>query len=137
MITSLILSIQFLIGIGRRLRSDPYYRTLGVLTLIILVIGTLVVWLAGGWPFADSLLYAVSTMSMNTPYSGPLVAAANTGLKFFHMGYTFLSVGVFIIFALETGKTMITTYEEFMKKMADRKAKKAAAKAAAAGQKGL
>jgi len=38
--------------------------------------------------------------------------------------------GVFIIFALETGRTMLATYDETMKKMAERKAKKAAAKKA-------
>ncbi len=49
-------------------------------------------------------------------------------MKFFHMGYTFVSVGVFIIFTIETGKTMIAPYEETMKKMAERRTKKAAAK---------
>ena len=62
---------------------------------------------------------------MNTPYCGPLVSAAGKEMEFFHMGYTFLNVGVFIIFALETGKTMIATYEATMKKLEERKAKKA------------
>ena len=71
------------------------------------------------------------TMSMNTLYGGPHVEAAGNEMVFFHMVYTFLSVGVFIIFTMETGKTMPGTYDDTMKKMADRKAKKAAAKAAA------
>jgi len=44
------------------------------------------------------------------------------------MAYTFASVGIFIIFAVETGKTMLGKYEEAMKKLAKRKAKTAAAK---------
>ncbi len=135
MITSLILAAQFFVGIGKRFASDAYYRSLGVLVLIVLVIGTLYTWLVGKWPFIEALLYAVTTMSMNTPYSGPRVEAAGNEMVFFHMVYTFLSVGIFIIFALETGKTMIATYEEFMKKMADRKAKKAAGKAEKAAAK--
>lgn len=128
MITSLLLATQFLIGIFRRLVKDEYYRALGIVMVILLVIGTLYTWLVGKWPFADALLYAVTTMSMNTPYSGPLASVAGPEMKFFHMAYTFLSVGTFIIFAVETGKTMLTTYEDAMKKLAERKAKKAAAK---------
>jgi len=130
MLTSLFLSLQFLIGIGRRFASDAYYRSLGILIVIMLLIGTLFAWLVGKWPFVESLLYAVTTMSMNTPYNGPHVEAAGAEMTFFHMAYTFLSVGVFIIFAMETGKTMIGTYDETMKKMADRKARKAVGKQA-------
>ena len=126
MVTSFLLALQFLIGIGRRFASDAYYRSLGVLIMILLLIGTLFTWLVGGWPFVESLLYAVTTMSMNTPYSGPLVAAAGLEMTVFHMFYTFLSVGMFIIFVLETGKTMIATYEERKRKSAERKASKAA-----------
>lgn len=132
MITSLILAAQFVIGIGRRLARDVYYRSLGMVMLIMLVIGTLFVWLVGKWPFADALLYAVTTMSMNTPYSGPLVAAAGAEMALFHMAYTFLSVGIFLIFAMETGKTMLTTYDGAIKKIAERKARKAAANTEAA-----
>ena len=132
MLTSLFLASQFLIGIFRRLVRDAYYRSLGMVILIMLAIGTLFFWLVAKWPFLDALLYAVTTMSMNTPYSGPLVTAAGRELAVFHMAYTFVSVGIFLIFAMETGKTMLTTYEDAMKKLAERKAKKAAAKAAAA-----
>jgi len=128
MITSLLLSAQFLIGIFRRLARDAYYRSLGVVMVILLVIGTLYTWLVGKWPLADAMLYAVTTMSMNTPYSGPLASTAGREMAFFHMAYTFLSVGIFIIFAVETGKTMLATYEDAMKKLAERKARKAAAK---------
>lgn len=131
MFTSLFLSAQFFIGIGKRLAKDGYYQSLGLVLLIVMVIGTLFTWLVGKWPFADALLYAVTTMSMNTPYSGPLVAASGRGMEVFHMVYTLMSVGIFIIFAIETGKTMLATYDETLKKIAERKAKKAAAKASA------
>lgn len=124
MITSLILSINFLIGIAKRLRSDAYYRSLGFVTLIVLVIGTLYTWLVGKWPFGESMFYAVTTMSMNTPYSGPLARNSGAEMLYFHMFYTFLSVGVFIVFTLETSKTMLATYNETMKKIAERRAKK-------------
>lgn len=133
---SLILTARFVFGIVQRLRSDAHYRSIGVIMLIVLVFGTLFMWLVGQWPFVDAMLYAVTTMSMNTPYGGPLTRAADTGMKFFHMAYTFLSVGIFIIFALETGKTMHATYERTMKKIVERRAKKAAAKRTAAGDSG-
>lgn len=132
MLTSLFLASQFLIGIFRRLARDAYYRSLGMVLLIILAIGTLYVWLVGKWPLVDALFYAVTTMSMNTPYSGPLVAAAGRGMAVFHMAYTFVSVGIFLIFTMETGKTMLITYEDAMKKLAERRARKAAEKSGAA-----
>lgn len=129
MITSMALFVKFLIGIVKRLWNDAYYRSLGVLVAIVILIATLFLWLAAGWPPLEAALYAVATMSMNTPYSGPLTNAAGPGLKLFHMVYTFISVGVFITFALETGKTMLASYDETMKKLAERKAKKAAGQA--------
>lgn len=125
MITSLILALQFIVGIGKRLATDAYYRSLGLVMVLLLLIGTLFVWLVGQWPFTAALLYAVTTMSMNTPYGGPLMAAAGLELVFFHMVYTFLSVGVFLVFAIETGKTMLANYDESKQKMAARKAQKA------------
>jgi len=128
MITSLLLATQFLIGIFKRLANDAYYRALATVMLIMLVIGTLFMWLVGKWPFVDALLYAATTMAMNTPYSGPLAAAAGAELALFHVAYTFISVGIFLIFSIETGKTMLSTYESAMQKLAERKARKAAAK---------
>lgn len=128
MLTSLLLTLHLLIGIGRRLANDIYYRSLVILMSIILLIGTLFAWLVGKWPLMESLLYAVTTMSMNTPYGGPHVEAAGAEMVYFHMVYTFLSVGVFIIFATETGKTMLATYDESTRKMAERKGRKRARK---------
>jgi len=128
MLTTILLAFQFLIGIIKRLINDHYYRSIGLLNLLVLLVGTLYTWLAGGWPIKESILYSVTTMSMNTPYSGPLIEASGDEMLFFHMFYTFLSVGIFLIFTMETGKTIHSTYEEVMKKMAQRSAKKNAGK---------
>ncbi|MBN3521203.1 hypothetical protein JYB62_14425 [Algoriphagus lutimaris] len=128
MLTTILLAFQFLIGIIKRLIKDRYYRSIGLLNLLVLLVGTLYTWLAGGWPLKESILYSVTTMSMNTPYSGPLIEASGDEMLFFHLFYTFLSVGIFIIFTMETGKTIHITYEEAVKKMAQRRAKKNAGK---------
>ena len=135
MITSLILSAQFIVGIVKRLIHDAYYRSITVVLLLYILIGTLFAHLVGNWPFRDSIIYAVTTMSMNTPYEGPHIVSAGLAMEVFHMFYTFLSVGSFLIFAMETGKTMLMTYEETANKRAKRKAMKAAAKAATAEKK--
>jgi len=44
----------------------------------------------------------------------------------FHLAYTSVSVGIFLILTIETGKTMLATYDDAMKKPAERKARKAA-----------
>lgn len=124
MITSFVLAFRFLMGIGTRLRRDDYFRSLGILVLVVLLIGSLVPWLVAGWGILDSILYATTTMSMNTPYGGPRLSAADATMKCFHMAYTFLSVGAFIIFAIETGKTMLATYEQFVEKRRARKAQR-------------
>jgi len=135
MITSLILSAQFIVGIVKRLIHDAYYRSISVVLFLFLLIGALFAHLVGKWPLFESILYAVTTMSMNTPYKGPHIEAAGPVMEVFHMFYTFLSVGSFLIFAMETGKTMLMTYEETVNKRAERKAMKAAAKAATAEKK--
>jgi hypothetical protein len=50
----------------------------------------------------------------------------------FHIIYLFFGVGLFLLFVLEAGKTMAQSYEEFMRKMAERKAAKQARKQPAA-----
>lgn len=125
----ILLLIQFFIGIGKRLYKDPYYRALGILTLIIIAVGTLFMWLAQGWAFLNALMFAVSTMSMNSPWGTGLGPVKTSGLIFYFI-YTFLAVGVFLIFVLETAKTMHGTYDETMKMIENFKAKRAAKKRA-------
>jgi len=127
MATSLLLILKFGYDIVRRLVHDAYFRALGSALLMMLLIGTLFFWLAEGRPFLHALAYSAATMSMNSPYGigwGP----QTTGGVLFNILYLFLSVGIFLLFVLEAGKTMVQSYEEFFKKMAERKALKRASK---------
>jgi len=131
MLTSLLLVLKFGFDIVRRLIHDAYFRALGSALLMMLLIGTLFFWLAEGRPFLHALAYSAATMAMNSPYGigwGP----QTTGGVLFNILYLFLSVGIFLLFVLEAGKTMVQSYEEFFKKMAERKALKRAKKQAAA-----
>ena len=127
MATSLLLILKFGFDIVKRLIHDAYFRALGSALLMMLLIGTLFFWLAEGRPFLHALAYSAATMSMNSPYGigwGP----QTTGGVLFNILYLFLSVGIFLLFVLEAGKTMVQSYEEFFKKMAERKALKRAKK---------
>ena len=131
MATSLLLVLKFGFDIVRRLIHDAYFRALGSALLMMLLIGTLFFWLAEGRPFLHALAYSAATMAMNSPYGigwGP----QTTGGVLFNILYLFLSVGIFLLFVLEAGKTMVQSYEEFFKKMAERKALKRARKQAQA-----
>ncbi len=127
MATSLLLVLKFGFDIVRRLIHDAYFRALGSALLMMLLIGTLFFWLAEGRPFLHALAYSAATMAMNSPYGigwGP----QTTGGVLFNILYLFLSVGIFLLFVLEAGRTMVQSYEEFFKKMAERKALKRARK---------
>jgi hypothetical protein len=123
MLTSFLLLFKFGYDIIRRLIQDAYFRALGSALLTMLLVGTLFFWLAEGRTFLQALAYSAATMAMNSPYGigwGP----QTTGGIIFNIIYLFLSVGLFLLFVLEAGKTMVQSYEEFFKKMADRKALK-------------
>jgi len=130
MTTSLLLLLKFGYDIVKRLIHDTYFRALGSVLLIVLLAGTLFFWLVEGRTFLQALAYAVATMAMNSPYGigwGP----RTVGGIIFNLIYLFLSVGLFLLFVLEAGKTMVQSYEDFFKKMAERKALKQAKKQAA------
>ena len=74
-----------------------------------------------------SLAYSVGTLSMNSPYNQ---APHSTIGVIFNIIYIFIGVGVYLIFILEAGKTIIHSHEEWEKKRAEKKALKKAAKAA-------
>jgi len=129
-VTSLVLLFKFVYDIVRRLIHDAYFRALGSALLTLLLVGTLFFWLAEGRTFLQALAYSAATMAMNSPYGigwGP----QTTGGILFNILYLFLSVGLFLLFVLEAGKTMVQTCEEFFKKMAERQALKHARNQAA------
>ena len=103
--------------------------------LIIVLAGTLFFWLAEGRTFLQALTYAALTVAMNSPY-GTGWGPETVGGIVFNIIYVFLGVGLFLLFVLESGKTMVQSYEEFLRKMAERKALKQAKKQAGAETQG-
>lgn len=123
MLTSLLLLGKFGYDIVKRLIHDKYFRALGSVLLLMVLIGALFFWLVEGQTFLHSLSYAVGTVAMNSPY-GTGWGPQTVGGIIFNLIYLFLGVGLFLLFALEAGKTMVQSYEEFTKKMAERHARK-------------
>ena len=74
---------------------------------------------------------AVGTVAMNSPHGTGWGPETVVGIVF-NIIYLFLGVGLFLLFVLESGKTMVQSYEDFLRKMAEREAKKQAKKQAAA-----
>ena len=117
-----MLLFEFAYAIVRRLIRDAYYRALGTVLLMMLLAGTLFFWLAEGRTFLQAFAFSAGTMAMNTPYGAGGAPTTVAGVVFF-VFYLFLSAGLFLLFVLETGKTMVQSYEDFSKKMAARKAR--------------
>ena len=131
MTTSLLLLLKFLYDIVKRLIHDAYFRALGTVLLLMVLIGTLFFWLVEDQTFLQALTYSACTVAMNSPYGTGWGPQTPGGIAF-NVIYLFLGVGLFLLFALETGKTMVQSYEEFNRRMAERKAKRRARKQAAA-----
>jgi len=129
MLIELALSGKFVYDIIKRLRNDKVFRTLGFLLFVLILVGTMFFWLVEGVPFLKALAYAVGTLSMNSPYN-PQTPFSTIGV-IFNIIYIFIGVGVYLIFVLEAGKTIIAAHEDFEKKLAAKKALKKAAKEAA------
>ena len=127
MVLELALAGKFIYDIVQRLIHDKVFRTLGFLLFVLILVGTLFFWLVEGQSFLGALAYAVGTLSMNSPYN---LAPQKTIAVIFNIVYIFIGVGVYLLFILEAGKTIVSGHEEFEKKMAERKAKKKAAKEA-------
>jgi voltage-gated potassium channel len=127
MILELALSGKFIYDIIKRLIHDKVFRTLGFLLFVLILVGTLFFWLVEGQTFLGSLAYAVGTLSMNSPYN---LAPQKTVAVIFNIIYIFIGVGVYLIFIIEAGKTIVSAHHDFEKKMAERKAAKKAKKEA-------
>ena len=127
MLIELALSGKFIYDIIKRLRSDKVFRTLGFLLFVLILVGTMFFWLVEGRSFLGALAYAVGTLSMNSPYN---LAPQSTIGVIFNIIYIFIGVGVYLIFVMEAGRTIIAAHHDFEKKMAERKAAKKAAKEA-------
>ena len=128
MLIELALSGKFIYDIVKRLINDKVFRTLGFLLFVLILVGTMFFWLVEGRSFLGALAYSVGTLSMNSPYNQ---APHSTIGVIFNIIYIFIGVGVYLIFIIEAGKTIVTAHEDFEKKMAERKAAKKAKKEAA------
>ena len=128
MLIELALSGKFIYDIIKRLRNDKVYRTLGFLMFVLIMVGTMFFWLVEHNGFLGGLAYAVGTLSMNSPYN---LAPKSTIGVIFNLIYIFIGVGIYLIFILETGKTIVAAHEDFEKKQAEKKALKKAKKEAA------
>ena len=128
MLIELALAGKFIFDIIKRLRNDKVFRTIGFLLFVLILVGTMFFWLVEKKAFIIALGYAVGTLSMNSPYKN---APQTTIGVIFNIIYVFIGTGVYLIFVLEAGKTIISSHEEWEKKRAEKKALKKAMKAAA------
>ena len=126
----ILLSLKFIYDIVMRLIKDKFFRTLGLLVFILVLVGTLFFWLVGKHTFLHALAYAVGTLSLNSPYNLNELAPPSNLVIIFNIIYIFIGVGVYLIFVMEAGRTIISAHHDFEKKMAERKAAKKEAKAA-------
>jgi hypothetical protein len=131
MTTSLLLLFKFVYDIVKRLIHDAYFRALGTVLLLMVMIGTLFFWLVEGQTPLHAMTYAAATLAMNAPYGTGWGPQTTAGI-IFNVFYLFIGVGLFLLFVLEAGKTMVQSYEDFVWMMAERKAKRQARKQAAA-----
>ena len=127
MLIELALSGKFIYDIIKRLRNDKVYRTLGFLMFVLVLVGTMFFWLVEHKGFLRGLAYAVGTLSMNSPYN---LAPKSTVGVVFNLVYIFIGAGVYLLFILETGKTIVSAHEDWEKRRAEKKALKKAQKEA-------
>jgi hypothetical protein len=128
MLIELALAGKFIFDIIKRLRNDKVFRTLGFLLFVLILVGTMFFWLVEKQSFIGALAYAVGTLAMNSPYK--LAPQSVVGVLF-NIVYIFIGVGIYLIFVLEAGKTIISSHTEWERKRAEKKALKKAAKEAA------
>jgi hypothetical protein len=129
MFIELALSGKFVYDIIKRLKNDKVFRTLGFLLFVLMLVGTMFFWLVEKQPFIKALAYAIGTLSMNSPYN--LAPQTMTGV-IFNIVYIFIGVGIYLIFVLEAGRTIIAAHEDWEKLRAEKKAARKAKKEAAA-----
>jgi len=125
MLIEIALVGKFVVDVFKRLRTDKGFRTIGFLLFVLVFTGTMFFWLVEKKSFLGALAYSVGTLSMNSPYKQ---APQSTIGVLFNIVYIFVGVGVYLIFVLEAGKTIITSHEDWEKVRAERKALKKAQK---------
>jgi voltage-gated potassium channel len=94
MIAFFITIWQFLKSIGRGLK-DREFRTLFILVLIILLVGTLFYMRWEQWTWIDALLFCVVTL---TTIGYGNITPTHTGTKLFTVFYIFIGIGILLGF---------------------------------------
>ena len=104
----------------RTLVKDPRFRSLLVLVLFILAMGTLFYHSVEGWSWLDSLYFSVITLT--TVGYGDFTPQTASG-KIFTMIYIFLGLGILVGFITPIGEFLIDRRMERVEKRAQEKEK--------------
>jgi len=104
----------------RTLLKDPRFRSLMVLVLLTLAMGTFFYHSVEGWSWLDSLYFSVITLT--TVGYGDFTPQTDSG-KIFTMIYIFLGLGILFGFVTPIGEFLIDRRTERMEKKAQEKEK--------------
>jgi len=104
----------------RTLLKDPRFRSLLVLVLFTLAMGTLFYHSVEGWSWLDSLYFSVITLT--TVGYGDFTPQTASG-KIFTMIYIFLGLGILVGFITPIGEFLIDRRMERVEKRAQKKEK--------------
>ena len=110
--SSVILAFYRLIKSIRRAYSDPEFRALLSIMIMLLVSGTVFYVLNEGWSIIDALYFCVMTMS--TVGYGDLVPSNDTS-KIFTIVYSLMTIGVFVGVASKLAKALLTPKDQLNK----------------------
>jgi voltage-gated potassium channel len=110
--SSLILAFYRLIKSIRRAYSDPEFRALLSIMIMLLVSGTVFYVLNEGWSIIDALYFCVMTMS--TVGYGDLSPSNNIS-KIFTIVYSLMTIGVFVGVASKLAKALLTPKDQLNK----------------------
>lgn len=110
--SSLILAFYRLIKSIRRAYSDPEFRALLSIMIMLLVSGSVFYVLNEGWSIIDALYFCVMTMS--TVGYGDLLPS-NDISKIFTIVYSLMTIGVFVGVASKLAKALLTPKDQLNK----------------------
>ena len=105
----MIITIIRLIKEIHRASEDPEFRALNIVTIVLLLSGTLFYFYAEKWSILDSLYFCV--MTMTTIGYGDLAPTSDLS-KIFTMLYAFISIGVFVSLAAKLAAGLMKPREK-------------------------
>ena len=107
--SSLVLAFYRLLKSIRRAYSDPEFRALLSIMIMLLVSGTIFYVLNEGWSIIDALFFCVMIMS-TIGYSDLL--PSNDISKIFTIVYSLMTIGVFVGVASKLAKALLTPKDQ-------------------------